>query len=705
LRRVTIVAVRSMIVLLLLAAALDAPLPRRTADRVRVHLIDRSKSVTLKGPKDSLKLEDVDAIVAHDRDRKASGDTVTWASFGKTLAWESSAVDDSGTALEMALTTVLGREPTEIILYTDGRGDPGDALTLCRLRGIPVHVLPIGPLSVRDVRFRRIHAPASVRAGERCTIEVAVESTYDVSCTVAVDADVRPVTLTAGVAALLEFPRTGPGHFVVSIGADDDCRENNKAEGDIFEISDRPKVLALSEGLSLPGVDLKVLQKMPALAGFDAVILDNVVLPPADQQTLADYVRSGGGLVLLGGPKSYALADWQKGPLEAISPVKVKPDLKVAVVLGIDSSGSMGTVFDRAIRAILDVRQRFDADDDVVAMTFADDAQILNPDALRKVTPTGGTRIARGIDEAARYLRPKTAGRKMIVLMTDGESSAEETPEMIQRAIAGLLDIGLVVITTHKDVPGADNKHIDDWAGLQARLQQVTDTMQDLIRKTPGILDLRTHPVTAGVQPVVVKDVNRTTAKSDAQVLATVGQAPAQDPVLVLRAAGDGRVAAFTIGYEPALSRLFAQALDAVIGDRAEGLTLSVDPPLVLAQGDARASEFTTEGFRVEMKQVGPHRWEGRLPPDLAGTVLVRKGRAKATATIPCPPEFSALGVDRAALDRIARETGGRVLTSPELGSLPRPERTPPRSGRTLFLIAALVLVFVELGVSIYWKV
>lgn len=703
-RRVAIVAVRSMIVLLLGAAALDVPLPRPSGDRVRVHLVDRSRSVTLKGPKDSLRLEDVDAIVAHDRESKAPGDTVTWASFGKTLAWESAAVDDSSTRLDMALAAALGRQPTEIILYTDGRGDPGDALTLCRLRGVPVHVLPLGPLSVRDVRFRRIHAPSAVPPGARTTIEVVVESTYDVACTVAVDRDARSVTLSAGVPALLEFPRTGPGRFVATIHADDDCRENNRAEGEIFELSSQPKVLALSEGLSIPGVDLVVSRKIPPLGPFDAVVLDNVPLSPAEQQTLADYVRSGGGLVLLGGPRSYALGGWQGGALEQISPVKVKPDLKVAAVLGIDASGSMGPVFDRATRALLDVRQRFDSDDDVVAMTFADRAEILDPAALRKVTPTGGTHIARGIEEAARHLRTRSAGRKIIVLMTDGESATEETPEMIQQAINGLQDIGLVVITTHKDVPGAVNTHLDDWSALGPKLEQVTLDLQALVRKTPGILDLRAHPVTAGVQPVVVQDVNRTTAKPDAQVLATVGQAPAQDPVLALRPAGDGRVAAFTIRYEPALSRLFRQALDAVIGDRSEGLTLSVDPPMVVAEGDARVSEFTTEGLRVALKQVGPRRWEGRLPPDLSGTVLVRKGRAKATATIPCAPEFAALGVDRAALERIARETGGRVLTSTELGSLPRPERTTPRSGRSLFLIAALILVFVELGVSIYWK-
>jgi hypothetical protein len=102
-------------------------------------------------------------------------------------------------------------------------------------------------------------------------------------------------------------------------------------------------------------------------------------------------------------------------------------------------------------------------------------------------------------------------------------------------------------------------------------------------------------------------------------------------------------------------------------------------------------------------------RWagllEGRLPDGLSGTVLVRRGRARAAATIPCLPEYDALGVDRAALERIARETGGRVLASPsELSALPRPQSPAPRSGRAFFLVAALILVFVEMAVSTFWK-
>jgi hypothetical protein len=698
-RRVTIVAVRALLLLALIAAGLDVPLPTGTPDRVRIHLVDRSQSVTLKGPGDSLDLKDADAIIAHDRETRSGGDSITAASFGKTIAFESSNVDASGSE--------LARNPTEIILHSDGRADPGNSLFLCRDRGVPVHVLPIGPTTVRDVRFTRISAPATVRAGEPYTIDVTVQSTFEGRAQVRLDADPRTVTLLPGIPTTLIFPRRNPGKFQVDIDVDDAGPENNHAVGEVFSETDKPRVLAISPNFPpLPEFDLSVAPRPLNLGAYDAVLLDGVSLSTADQEALASWVEAGGGLVLLGGRNSYASGRWQRTPLERLSPLKVFPDLKIAAVLGIDVSGSMKPVYESAVQAILDARSGFDTDDDLVAMTFAETAQILDFGALRKVTPTGGTRIARGISEARKHLGTRNAGRKVIVLMTDGESAAEETPELLRAEVQSLENIGLFVITTSKEVPGARNFPMTDWNRLRDELSKVTQGMKEITKEVPGVIELRAHPVTAGIQPVPLKAINRTTARPDAQVLATVGVAPAQDPVLALRAAGRGRVAAFTIEYDPALARLFRQAIEAVMGNQGGSLTLSIDPPLVIGRGTSKETEFRTEGLPVEMKQVGPQRWEGRLPDDLTGNAVVRKGRSRATVTIACPPELAALGLDRLALERIAAETGGRVLRSTaDLATLPRPTQSAPRSGRTALLIAALVLVFVELAVSVYWKV
>src|SRR5262249_19435063 len=160
------------------------------------------------------------------------------------------------------------------------------------------------------------------------------------------DDEERPVHLAAGVPALLRFRKSEPGDFTATILVDDACPANNRAVGQGLPQSDKPKILALSKGMKLPEVDLDVAESLPPLGAYDAVILDNIPLQAEQQQALAEFVRGGRGLVLLGGDRSYGLGDWQRKPLEALSPLKLHPDLKIAAVLGIDSSGSMSTVFD-----------------------------------------------------------------------------------------------------------------------------------------------------------------------------------------------------------------------------------------------------------------------------------------------------------------------------------------------------------------------
>src|SRR5262245_25029748 len=139
-----------MIVLLLASAAFDLKLPGRSRDRSRIHLIDRSASVAVPGPAESLLPRDADDIVARDAETRSGGDAVAWASFGRTTAFESRTVDGSATDLAGALSAALGRNPTEIVLYTDGRADPGNALFLCRERRVPIHLFPLGPTRVQD---------------------------------------------------------------------------------------------------------------------------------------------------------------------------------------------------------------------------------------------------------------------------------------------------------------------------------------------------------------------------------------------------------------------------------------------------------------------------------------------------------------------------------------------------------------------------
>jgi hypothetical protein len=131
-----------------------------------------------------------------------------------------------------------------------------------------------------------------------------------------------------------------------------------------------------------------------------------------------------------------------------------------------------------------------------------------------------------------------------------------------------------------------------------------------------------------------------------------------------------------------------------------------VEPPFVRARGGGPAEiPAASDAGPLVLKQTGPDAWEARLPAGAAGPVVVRAGRSRAVALLPAEPELGRLGVDRGALERWTKETGGRLLASTvELDALPRPVRDARRSGRRDFLVAALVLLFVELAMSTFWK-
>lgn len=710
-RRRTIMAAKAMIVLLLAAAILDLPLPAASRSRARVHLVDRSGSVLVRGPADSLTPADAARIIQWDRERAEPGDVVLWASFATDAAFDSTQVDPSGTDLGRALEAALARSPTEIVLYTDGRADGGRGLLRAAARGIPVHVFPLGPISVRDARLSRVRAPASARPDEPFAIEATVDATFSGTLRVRLDSDAVEVPVTAGAPAHVAFRRPGPGPFRLRLESDDDCPQNNEAAGEVFVRADARSVLLLSETpRELSGFAVTTRARPESPQAFDAVILDNVLLPDADRRALADYVeRFGGALLLLGGPRSYALGGWQGTPLEAVSPLWAYPFGDAAIAFAIDASGSMQQdgKLDAVLRTVQGILPTLRPKDKWAVVAFSDFARVVTKvEDFRSLRAAGPTVIAAGLDAARGWLETIPADRKHVLLLTDGET--QETLEALRATAAALGDIGLTVVTTARPLPIGRNVPLEDWRALDARIEGLVREAYDLVDAAPGPIQFRDHPAVAGVPAEAPPRLNRVSAKEDAQVAATAKGRPA----VAFRQAGRGRVGAFAFGFDFYRERLFRQSIEFLAPAEGAGLALSVDPPVVRARGagpvrleaDYQVSPGGTSG-RIVLEQVGSDAWEGRLPSLPSGTVFVRSGRARASATIPSLPEYQALGVDRPALERIAEATGGRLLGSLEdLARLPRPQTPGRRSGRALFLAAALVLFFAEMALSTFWK-
>jgi hypothetical protein len=713
-RKASILAARAMILLLLLAAVFDAPLPAKSRPRVRLHLVDRSGSTGVAGPPESLTWDDARRIIEWDVASRAPGDAVRWAAFGADVAFESTAVDPEATDLARALLRALAENPTEVVLYTDGRADPGPSLLHCKARSVPVHVVPLGPVEVRDARISRVAAPEAPSASERVPLEVTVESTFSGRLTLRMNDESRDVEAAAGVPVIVVF-QAAAGPFRLRLEVDDACPQNDAAEGEIVARSDAPKLLVVSEGApEFPGHDVRRTPRFERPEPYDAVVLDNVPLSRDQQASLAGYVRDfGGGLLLLGGRRSYALGGWSGTPIEEVSPLRARPDQNVAVVFALDSSGSMGEgryyAVARAVLRALDA-DLFRAGDRVYTLTCSQNRIYQDPSELLGVRPEGPTFIQRSLQEGRRQLESQDLQRKHIVVLTDGEINEEDKP---QEEADGLRDkgIGLTVVTTNKELPVGTQVKIKDWDQLFGRLQELLWGIQDVERDKPGRMEPRDHPVR--VPAAELPWMNLTSAKPDAQLAAVVRINPTVYPAVAFRETGRGRAGAFAFAYDPAFRALYRDAVEHLAGDAPGGLRLSIDPPAVRARGTAPSPRVEI-AFRVHpsgesgtliLEQTRRDLWEGTLPPTKPGTVYVRAGRARAAATVPCAAEYRALGVDRRALERIAEETGGRVLRSrADVEGLPRPEGRVWRGARSAFLVAALILVFVELALTTFWK-
>ena len=200
-----------------------------------------------------------------------------------------------------------------------------------------------------------------------------------------------------------------------------------------------------------------------------AVVLDDIsadALPNAVVAALRDYVNSGGGLLVVGGPNSLGAGHYFDSPIESLLPVITRPrnHPPAAIVLVLDRSGSMSesaaaastggsarstprgeeaiaantppgeSKLDLVKQAVLSLPDLFAAGDRLAVIGFSDTAvtAYATPEAgtvdwqavrraLRDMQARGGTAAKPAIRAAADWLARQNVSRKHLLLLTDGE--------------------------------------------------------------------------------------------------------------------------------------------------------------------------------------------------------------------------------------------------------------------------------------------
>ncbi len=619
-RRRTAVSLLRGIALAALVVALAGPLKGSYSEQTDVvFVLDVSRSIDRETTARAIDLINRALAAKHPRARMGlvvfGEDTATELLLhdaAEPLSEISVEVVRSGTniarALQVAMSTFQSNANRRVVLLSDGRENAGQARAAAAVaRSIGVEISTIAlerEAAPAEVLVRGVTAPPRVRVREPFNLEVTVESSTPGSTHLVLTRNGIPIgetvlELQAGtnrVTLVEQADEAGLYEYEAVVNSERDGVAENNRYRTFVQARGRPRVLhavgdagwgryvteALrTQGLSVDEIEGTALPtSLHALSDYDLVILDNVPgfdVSLAKMELLEDFVRdTGGGLISLGGDKSYSAGGYYGTPIERLLPVTmdIQTDATIptlAVTIVIDRSGSMSSggklvIAKAAAVAALEVMNPLDR---VAVLAFDDQPEWSVPpsevgnrraiiEQLRMVASGGGTDLYRALEEAYRVMLEQQARVKHIIVLSDGLT---ETVEDFKALIERMTEAGITVSTVAFGAD-ADRRLMAAIAALGQGRHYFTDdpkniprifTSETLVVGRDLLVEETTVPqlayrgeilagFPAGAFPAL-DGYQRIFAKPAARVLLKAG---AEDPLLVTWRYGLGRAVAFT---------------------------------------------------------------------------------------------------------------------------------------------------------------
>jgi uncharacterized membrane protein len=344
----------------------------------------------------------------------------------------------------------------------------------------------------------------------------------------------------------------------------------------------------VAETLNVQGLDVdhKPIRDIPgSIHGFldyNAIIIDNISgrsISLSTMEQLEKYVKDmGGGLIVIGGDKSFGAGYYKKTPIEKALPVfmDAPTDIKFSelyLIFVIDKSSSMTTSYggksklEMAKIAAFSAIEMLNPIDSVGIVTFdtqfewivtitrANERQKI-ADKLSQVMEGGGTDLYPALEDAFKVLNQVTSNRKHVIVLSDGETEEADFQSLAQSMSASGISISTVSIGKGSHV--ALMKSIAEWGKGRAYYTDdpnsipkiftgetkiitkkiITEkTMQPFLR-TPGEM---LQGIGGGVFPVIYGQVVTYPKPGAGVLIETV-----QGPLLAAWQYGLGRSVAFT---------------------------------------------------------------------------------------------------------------------------------------------------------------
>jgi uncharacterized membrane protein len=524
-------------------------------------------------------------------------------------------------ALQVGMASFPAEGERRLVLLSDGNENAGtatDAGLIARALGVAIFALPLGrPAHEPEVRVEKLIVPPHLKGGMPYRVEAVIFSTVETSASVELLregtlVDRADVTLQPGKNRY-QFPQyastEGVQLYQVVVNSPRDTIPDNNRLRAFTEVAGRPKALlvydppatasALAVALEQQGFEIQARswQELPqTLSGYldyEALIFDNVPsfgISVSQMDTLERYVRDmGGGLLMVGGEKSFGAGGYYRTPLEKILPVDMDIPTKMSLpslclVMVIDRSDSMGgsitgsqasgrpeertTKMEVAKIAAFSAMKLLNPFDQTGVLAFNADWDWTVPiteagkreqiaGKLASLTHAGGTDLYKALQEGVRVLREVRAVKKHLIAMSDGLTPNMDFESLMQEASENNITVSAVALG--KDADRTLMDAIAHWG--HGRSYYTDDPLYvprifttETILVSRGLLDEETFQAALQTEHPLLQDIPIAQApplygyvvtygKPAAEVLLTT---PKGDPLLAVQRYGLGRTAAFT---------------------------------------------------------------------------------------------------------------------------------------------------------------
>jgi len=422
---------------------------------------------------------------------------------------------DISQALGLAMAQFSPGGERRVVLLTDGnetRGNAEETARVAQSLGVEVWSVPVGSASrPRDVQLDRVMLPARVNSGESFDVRVVVSAQQATSGHLLLFRDQtsigeREIELRPGKNAFV-FPdmleKPGLSRYEAIISAPTDPFTENNRNLAFTEVAGKPRILLvygeegppdeLARALMAQGLELELRRwtdiptSLGALLKYDALLLDNAPglgMSLAKMDAIEKYVRDGGGgLIMLGGDRSFGPGGYHRTPIERVLPVNMDVPARMtipslALMLVIDKSDSMGgyigdasrggrptqgtTKLELAKMASFSAITLLNPFDQVGLVAFNTDVEWVIPlseagdrerigTKLSALAHSGGTDVYKGLIEGYQALSQVKAIKKHLILLSDGLTPKADFEGLVKQMVQEKITVSGVALGEDAD--------------------------------------------------------------------------------------------------------------------------------------------------------------------------------------------------------------------------------------------------------------